>query len=370
MANVGTIRTINAKTDLTYEEIYEGHANGKSRLPKILKDIAAGTGPFSVLAESSTGISILRRRTGGGNSTDVSGIGVTVADPVAALISAANYDTLLAAYTPLGHQPSQNFIDADVRGVVKNPFDLIDFVSGIDNSDQLQGSGDALATRAAKLKAQGSNVVIRNFTEKIAASDQSYDVRAKFGDRVGGGGATGEIHGVDQGIADLLITDSQAIFIGATGETYDMSGDTGLSVDMDNSGIDSVVYSSAILTKAEVIAETNSQLSAGEAISVGEQIALRSSGLGAAGEIDVSEANTVLDFTAVTTVGATVGASSLSTGDTVIELDAAAVDAQTNIRYGTFQFGVLRVFTSINDASPVAYILHPDLLSDLVVGVA
>ena len=360
--------TINAKTDLTYEEIYEGHSNGKSRLPKILKDIEAGTGPFATLANSNTGISILRRRTGGGNATNVSGIGVTVADPVAALISAANYVALKAAYT--GEPPSENFIDADVHGVVKNPFDLIDFVSGVDNSDQLKGSGDALATRAAKLKARGSNVVIRNFTEKIAASDQSYDVRAKFGDRVGGGGATGEIHGVDQGIADLLITDSQAIAVGATGETFDMSNDTTLSVDMDNGGVDAVVYSSATLTKAEVIAETNSQLSSGEAVSIGAQIALVSDGLGAAGEVDVTEANTELDFTQATAVGATVGASSLATGDTVIALDASAVDTRTNIRYGTFQFGVLRVFTSINDASPVAYILHPDLLSDLVVGIA
>ncbi len=363
--------TINAKTDLTYEEIYEGHSNGKSRLPKILKDIEAGTGPMSVLAESSAGISILRRRTGGGNATNVSGIGVTVADPVAALISAANYDTLLAAYDPLGEHPSQNFIDADVHGVVKNPFDLIDFVSGIDNSDQLKGSGDALATRAAKLKARGSNVVIRNFTEKIAASDQSYDVRAKFGDRVGGGGATGEVHGVDQGIAGLLITDSQAIVVGATGETFDMSNDTTMTVDIDNAGADAVVYSSAVLTKGAVIAETNSQLRAGRAVSIGEQIALVSDGLGAAGEVDVTSSNTELDFGVATAVGATVGASSVSiTGETVIELSDSAVDTRTNIRYGTFQFGVLRVFTSINDASPVAYILHPDLLSDLVVGIA
>ena len=361
-------RTINAKTDLTYEEIYEGHSNGKSRLPKILKDIEAGTGPFATLANSNTGISILRRRTGGGNATNVSGIGVTIADPVASLISAANYDALKLAYS--GESPSENFIDADVRGVVKNPFDLIDFVSGVDNSEQLQGSGDALATRAAKLKAQGSNVVIRNFTEKIAASEQSYDVRAKFGDRVGGGGATGEIHGVDQGIADLLATDSQALLIGATGETFAMSNDTDLDVEVDNSGIDNVVYSSAILTKNEVIAETNRQLSSGKAITTGEQIALVSGGLGAGGSISVTGENTELDFAFGTVVGATVGASSLSTGDTVIELDAAAVDTRTNIRYGTFQFGVLRVFTSINDASPVAYILHPDLLSDLVVGIA
>lgn len=356
--------TINAKTDLTYEEIYEGHANGKSRLPKILKEVEANTGVFGALANSDAGIDILRRRTGGGNSTDVSGIGVSVADPVASLISAANYDTLKAAYTDT--VPSEHFIDADVRGVTKNPFDLIDFVSGVDNSEQLQGSGDALATRAAKLKAQGSNVVVRDFTEKIKASDQSYDVLVKFGDRIGGGGATGEIHGVDQGIAGLIATDSQAIAIGATGESFDMSNDTTLGVDMDNEGVDSVVYPASTLTKAEVIAETNRQLSAGEAVNIGAQIALRSSGLGAAGEVDVTEESTELGFGVATAVGATVGASTLSSNDTVIDLDDTAVDTRTRIKYGTFQFGVLRVFTSINDASPVAYILHPDFLSDLV----
>ncbi len=361
--------TINAKTDLTYEEIYERHANGKSRLPKILKDIEAGTGPFSVLAESSTGIDILRRRTGGGNSTDVSGIGVSVADPVASLVSAANYDTLIAGYDAVGEHPSENFIDADVRGVTKNPFDLIDFVSGVDNADQLKGSGDALATRAAKLKAQGSNVVTRDFTEQIALEGLAYDMREKFGDRVGGGGATGEVHGVDvlpEGILSLIATDSQAIAIGATGESYDMTNETTMTVNIDSAGTDAIGYTNAVLTKKEVIAETNAVLSAGAAGTIGEQIALRSDGLGADGDIVVSEANTELDFAAVTTDGATVGASSLSSGDTVIDLGAAAGATRTNIKYTTFQFGVLRVFTSINDASPVAYILHPDFLSDLV----
>ncbi len=38
---MGTI-TLNAREDLTYEEIYEGYANGKSRLPKIIKQIEEG----------------------------------------------------------------------------------------------------------------------------------------------------------------------------------------------------------------------------------------------------------------------------------------------------------------------------------------
>ena len=359
-------RTINTKDDLTYEEIFEGHANGKSRLPKILKEIEAGTGTFGTLANSDAGIDILRRRTGGGNSTNVSGIGVSVADPVASLISAAKYDALKSGYT--GEAPSENYIDADVRGVTKNPFDLIDFVSGVDNSDQLKGSGDALATRAAKLKAEGSNVVIRDFTEEIQASDTSYDVREKYGDRVGGGGATGEVHGVDQGIEGLIATDSQAVVIGTTGASFDMSSDTTLGVDVDNGGVDAVVYPSATRSLSEVIADTNDQLSSGDARSTGSQVSIRSSGLGAAGEVDVTEANTELAIGVQTAVGLTAGASSLGTGDTVIVLDSAAAGTKTNIRYGTYQFGVLRVFTSINDADPVAYILHPDLLTDLVNG--
>jgi hypothetical protein len=358
-------RTLNAKTDLTYEEIFEGYANGKSRLPKVLKDIAAGTGTFSTLANDA-GVDILRRRTGGGNSENSSNVGVSISSPVAKLISAARYNTLLAGYDPVGGQPSQNYIDADVRGVTKDTFDLLDFVSGVNNSEQSKGSGNKLSTRAAKLKAQGSNVVTRDFTELVALSDQGYNVRTKFGDRVGGGGATGEVHGVDQGIPGLIATDSQAILIGATGETFDMSGDTDMDVEVDNAGVDAVIYPASTLSRSAVVALTNGQLSSGEAVSIGEQIALRSSGLGSQGEISVTGENTVLDFPFGTVVGATVGASSLSTNDTVVSLGAAAVNTRTNIRYGTYQFGVLRIYTSINDAAPVAYILHPDLLDDLV----
>jgi hypothetical protein len=220
------IVTLNAKTDLTYEEVYEGHANGKSRLPKILKDIqAADVSPAQTLADT-TGIEILRRRTGGGNSTNVANVGVSVADPVAMLISATNYDALLAGYDVAGGQPSQNFIDVDVHGVVKNPFDLIDFVSGIDNAGTTLSSGNQLATRAAKLEDTGSLQVTRNFTEFIPPSTAAgYDMRAKYGDRIGGGGATGEVHGVDQGIPGLITTDGQAILIGATAVTgYGLAG--------------------------------------------------------------------------------------------------------------------------------------------------
>lgn len=363
------IRTLNAKTDLTYEEVYEGHANGKSRLPKILKEVQdAGESANKTLADT-TGINILRRRTGGGNAENVTGLGLFVADPVAILISATRYDALIAGYQPLGAQPSQNFIDADVRGVTKNPFDLLDQVSGIDNSDQVEGSGNKLSTRAAKLKDEGSNQVIRNFTE--ITSEDRIDVRAKFGDRVGGGGATGEVHGVDLGIQDLIKADSEAIAIGNTGASFDMSNDTGMTADIDNRGLAVITYPSAVQTDAQVIATTNAQLnldrSLGKrdsAFKFGAQIALRSQDLG--GEVDISEANTELGLGVQVVAGATVGSAGLTGENTVIDLGAAALNRLTNIVYGTYQFGTLRMFNSINDASPVAYIVHPDLLSDLV----
>lgn len=367
--------TINSRNNLTYEEIYESYANGKSRLPKVLKDIEAGVAsgnPESFTGKAnSDGVEIKRRRTGGGNAENTAGLGLTSQPTIARLLSAARFDALISGYSPSGGQPSQNYIDADVRGVTKNPFDLIDFVSGILNSDQLKGSGNALATRAAKLKSDGSNQVVRNFTEAIQASDVNYDVRAKFGDRIGGGGATGEVHGEDVNIPDLIATDAQALVIGATAGTgYGMNLDTTLGVDVDNSGVDSVVYPAATLTVDEVAAETNPQLSSGEAGAAapgGAQIALRSSELGAAGEVDVTEANTVLGFPVATAVGSTVGNAGLDADNTVIDLTGGTfTNVQVNIRYGTYQFGTLRVFTSINDAEPVAYILHPDLVDDLI----
>jgi hypothetical protein len=94
------------------------------------------------------------------------------------------------------------------------------------------------------------------------------------------------------------------------------------------------------------------------------QIAIRSQTLG--GEVDITEASTELGLGIQTVNGATVGSAGLTGEETVIELDASAVDRLTNIRYGTYQFGTLRVYSSINDASPVAYFVHPDFMDDLV----
>jgi hypothetical protein len=365
-------RTLNAKTDLTYEEIYEGHANGKSRLPKILKDANTNRQISNAVATlaGTTGVPVIRRRTGGGNASNVSGLGISVTTPVAMLITATRYDALKAGYSPAGGAPSENMIDADVRGVTKNPFDLIDFVSGINNSEQSAGSGDADSTRAAKLKAQGSNSVVRDFTRMIRAADQDLDVRALFGDRIGGGGATGEVHGVDVGIQDLIATDSQAIAIGNTGTGFTI-GDTGMQVDLDNQGVEVVTFAAGAQTSVELAAVANPQLTHDPNKPVPMftyetgQIAIRSQTLG--GEVDITEASTELGLGIQTVNGATVGSAGLTGEETVIELDASAVDRLTNIRYGTYQFGTLRVYQSINDASPVAYFVHPDLMDDLVV---
>ena len=144
-----------------------------------------------------------------------------------------------------------------------------------------------------------------------------------------------------------------------------------MTVDVDGAGSDAMTFTDTTLAFDAAIAEVNAQLTAGAASRVGDQIVLKSDGLGAAGEIDVLETNLPFGFDAVAiTPGATVADSSLASDDTVIVLGASGVNVRTNIRYGTYQFGTLRIFTSINDTEPVAYIMHPDLLSDLIIGVA
>lgn len=372
--------TLNTKTDLTYEEIYEGYANGKSRLPKILKEIEAGTGNFATLANAA-GIDILRRRTIGGNSTNVSQIGQTApSDPVAKLISVAHYNSLIANYdgdsnaASFSTPPSRKYTDIDVRGLTKEPFDLIDLVAGTNNSEQVRGSGDGLSPRAAKLAADGSRVVIRDVTQVIVSDTQAFDVRALSGDRIGGGGNTGEVHGVDVGIQELVDVRSEAIAIGLTGSSFDMTGDPAMSVDIDNQGAADVSFPSEVLDDSRIIELANASMVAGGQqdgskrgayTKFSAQMAIRSQDLG--GEVDITEANTVLGLGTQTVVGATVGSAALAaTAQEVIDLGSASVDRLTQIRYGTFQFGTLRVFTSINDAAPVAIVLHPDLLSDLI----
>ena len=158
--------TLNAREDLTYEEIYEGYANGKSRLPKILKQIEAGVGTFSTLAES-TGVDILRRRTVGGNSTNVTNIGQTASsDPVAKLISFDRYSTLIANYNGIDGvyetPPGRRHTDIDVRGLTKEPFDLLDMVAGVNFSEQVKNAGDGKVGRAAKLTEDGSRSLVRS----------------------------------------------------------------------------------------------------------------------------------------------------------------------------------------------------------------
>ena len=371
-----TTLTLNAKTDLTYEEIYEGYANGKSRLPKILKEIEAGTGPFSVLANAA-GIDILRRRTVGGNSTDVSQIGQTdPSDPVAKLIGITHYNSLIANYdgssndSAFSTPPSRKYTNVDVRGLTKEPFDLLDLVAGINFSEQVKNAGDGRVGRAAKLRADGSRVVVRDITQIITSDTQDFDTRAFQGDRIGGGGNTGEVHGVDVGIQELVDVKSEALVIGNTGVSFNMATDGAMTVNVDGQGANDIGWPAEVLDDLRIIEIANAEANIdrskrGAFTKFGRQMAIRSQDLG--GSVVVSEPETVLGLTNQTVTGATVGSASVgSTAQESILLGSASVDRLTQIRYGTFQFGTLRVFTSINDTSAVAIVLHPDLLSDLI----
>ena len=370
-------KTLNGKTDLTYEEIYEGYANGKSRLPMILKDIQENREPFAAIANGA-GIDIKRRRTGGGNATNVSGLGKTVSNPVAKLVSYSRYTDLITNYSnpvaAFDSPPSRKYIDIDVNGFAKEPFDLLDFISGINNAEQVKNAGRGLVGRAAKFQEVGSRSLIRNITQEIIPETQDFDVRALNNDRIGGGGSTGEAHGADLGLSDLVDVKSEALIVGVTGESFDFAADSDLTTNIDGLGGAIVDFGSGVLSAERAVLVGNSQLnlerSQRDALFLkGGQIALRSQDLG--GTIEITEANTVLGFPGATAeniiVGATLASASVApTGSAAIELGADSVDRLTNIRYGTFQFATARIFNSINDANPVAVVLHPDLLSDLI----
>lgn len=368
-------QTLNALADLTYEEIYEGYANGKSRLPKILRDIVAGSNAWATLA-GSTGVPILRRRTGGGNATNVTGIGITNSTRVATLISTARYAALLAGYNgpdPYDTPPSQNFIDIDVRGLTKNPFDLIDMVAGVNYAVQTKGSGDKGATREVKVSERGSASVIRDITQVIDDVTVDFDVRTLYNDRIGDGGESGAVHGVDQGIVGLIEAASEAV-IAATGyaASYDLTSDDEMVGQIDNSGGGTAQFIAGVNTVDQVLSQLNTTLKphSGKrdvAYFEGDTLKIRSQNVVGTVEVDITEACSPLDLEIENVVGATLGGATLSaTGQEIIELTTGSIDRLTNIRYGTYQFGTVRVYNSINDASPVAYILHPDLFDDMV----
>lgn len=204
-------RTLSARTDLTYEEIYEGYASGKSRLPKMIKQIENGA---LALAET-TGIDIKRRRTKGANANyNASLAGQTNTVVVAKLVSADRLEDLLLNYvgpdadfvTP----PSYFLQEVDVRGLVKDTADLIDQVAGVNYSNQTKNAAGQLTGRAAKLKEKGTGATVRQITTlalAVTGATADIDVRDYYAhDRVGGGGATGEVHGIDKTFAPLTAT--------------------------------------------------------------------------------------------------------------------------------------------------------------------
>ena len=255
---MGTL-TLNARTDLTYEEIYEGYANGKSRLPKFIKQIEAGLLP---LAET-TGIDIKRRRTEGGNAETIGNVGQTDSTVVAKLISASRWTSLIAGYSGPGSgfvtPPSFNLQTVKVRQVIKEPFDLIDQVAGINFAIQVGGAAtetNPLTGRETKIQEKGTGIRIREIdTRAPAGSTADIDVRDFFpNDRIGGGGATGEVHGVDQGIPELIRAESEGRAVGNSTATYDLSGgdDNLFTFDFGESANVDVVFAKAVLKAQEV----------------------------------------------------------------------------------------------------------------------
>ncbi len=392
--------TLNARTDLTYEEIYEGYANGKSRLPKIIKQIENGE---LALAED-TGIDIKRRRTSGGNAETPGNVGQTDSTVVAKLISAARWDALVAGYSgasPYNSPPSANIQTVNVRAVVKEPFDLIDQVAGINFAEQSSSSVSEGQTdqtgREAKIQEKGTGVRIREIDARAPAGGTAdIDVQDFFAnDRIGGGGATGEVHGVDQGIPEVVAADSEAVQFSTTGATFNMASDTTLSFRMSSEGANvDVVFPAAILTAQEVANTINAAAAASPnlapGIPPGDKVALVNSApqvelhsrlrgledqLIREGDdpqrarIQVTEANSVLGFSTSTTVGATVGDVDGVIDQQIVDLDPSAGNARTTLRYGTAQFGVIEIVGTTNGlvaATPSAYILHPDHLEDLI----
>lgn len=393
---MGTL-TINAKTDLTYEEIYEGYANGKSRLPKIIKDIEDG----NVALAESTGVNILRRRTQGGDSTNVTNIGQTDTNVVAKLISAARWTSLIAAYTGPGAgfvtPPSFNMQTVNVRAVVKNPFDLIDQVAGVNNANQTSGAAsNTLTGREAKLQELGTGVRTRNIDFRAPdGATADIDVRDYFAnDRIGGGGATGEVHGVDLSIPEVIKADSEGRAIGASAATYDLTSATALNFKLGAtlSPEVTVVFEAAILTKQEVVNAINAAVAAAQIANPGAveftgepvnddvcivvaggplELHSRNRGLNGESGLLITNDNATLGFASADNVaaGATAGQVDGTFEQTIVDLDTLASACRTSLKYGTTQFGVLRIVGTTNGlvaATPSAFIVHPDFLEDLI----
>jgi hypothetical protein len=399
-------RTLNAKTDLTYEEIYEGYANGKSRLPKIIKQIENG----AVALAETTGVNILRRRTDGGNAQTPGTVGQDSTTVVAKLISAARWDALIAGYSGTGGgyvtPPGYKLQTVNVRQVVKEPFDLIDQVAGINYARQNAGAASetrALSGREAKIQEFGTGVRIREIdTRAPAGATADIDVRDFFtNDRIGGGGATGEVHGVDQNIPNILVADSEGRAVGNTagqgsGTDFDLTSATALNFKMGATGeteIAVVFEAKSTWLIADVRTAINAAVDAAQIANpaapefkgrpandpvcniVNGALELHTRKRGLEGEdesgIQITNDNTELGFTSADDVlrGATVGDVDGIFEQTVIDLASEASACRTLVRYGTAQFGVLQVVGTTNGlttATASAYIVHPDFLEDLI----
>jgi len=394
-----TTLTLTAKTDLTYEEIYEGYANGKSRLPKIIKDIENG----NVALAETTGVNILRRRTIGGNASNVTNIGQSDTTVVAKLISTARWNVLIAGYsgpdTDYVTPPSYNLQAVNVRAVVKEPFDLLDQVAGINYANQNSGAASEatqLSGREAKIQEKGTGVRIREIdTRAPDGATADIDVRDFFAnDRIGGGGATGEVHGVDQDISGIIEAESEGRAVGNTAAPFDLTSATALNFKLGATASPEVTVvfdARADYTLQEVCNDVNAAVEAALAanpsapefrgipvndpvcIIVDGTLELHSRNRGDIGEsgLLITGDNATLGFTSADNVasGATVGSVDGTFEQTIVDLDPTASATRTTLRYGTAQFGVLQIISTTNGlvaATASAYIVHPDFLEDLI----
>ncbi len=400
---------LNAKTDLTYEEIYEGYANGKSRLPKIIKQIENG----DVALAETTGVNILRRRTDGGNAETPGTVGQDSTTVVAKLISAARWNTLIAGYTGLGEfvtPPTYNLQRVNVRQVVKEPFDLIDQVAGVNYSRQVGGAAsdqNTLSGREAKIQELGSGVRIREIDARApAGATVDIDVRDYYPyDRIGGGG-TGEnvLHDYDANIPEVLVADSEGRAVGNTagqgsGTDFDLTSATALNFKLGATGETEI----AVVFEAKdtwLIDDVRKQINAAVAaaqlanpgapefdgipvnddvcVIIGGALELHSRKRGLQGDgdqsgIQITNDNAELGFASADDVlrGATVGDIDGTFEQTMIDLAPEAASCRTLVRYGTVQFGVIQIVGTTNglvDATASAYLVHPDFLADLIIG--
>jgi hypothetical protein len=281
---------------------------------------------------------------------------------------------------------------------------LIDQVAGVNYAQQVPGAASEtreLSGREAKIQELGTGVRVREIDFRApAGATADVDVRDYFAnDRIGGGGATGEVHGVDQSIPEVLVADSEGRAVGNTAAPFALSGATFLEFVLGATGettigvefearddytLEEVCQTINAAVEAAQIANADDPVFYGVPVNdpvcivgAGGALELHSRPRGLAGGaadisgIEITSDNAVLGFTSADDVlrGATVGDVDGIFEQTVIDLDPTASATRTTVRYATAQFGALQIVGTTNGlvaATASAYIVHPDFLEDLI----